>query len=495
MRFEFHFSREAPDTGTAPRGAAPMRLLVMADLSGRAGRADDVPGGGLGDRPLLPVDHETLGAVFARCAPRLTFRPGDVGGPELTIDFDHPDDFHPDELFRRLGLFEALRATRERLRDPATSKVTAAELGGGGAPVVEPGNVEDDAETIGRLLGSAPADLASARIEGRTREDVRRFVSALIAPHVVVTPDPRQDELVAWVDRAIGAQMRALLHAPAFQALESTWRSVERLVSEVETGGEIEIVLLDVSRPELEADIAVVGADLERSQLYRLLVERAGPWTLIVGAYTFGVEPGDVALLGALGAIASRAGGPFIAAAAPALLGCRSLAATPDPREWQPPGGEAATRWDALRASPWARWIGLALPRVLMRLPYGALTAPTERFTFEELAPGRDHEDYLWGHPAFACATLLARSFRDRGWAMSPGDDLELGGLPAHTIREGGESSLQPCAEVLLTERALGAILERGLMPFMSFPDRDAVRLVRFQSLADPPAALAGAWT
>ena len=77
---------------------------------------------------------------------------------------------------------------------------------------------------------------------------------------------------------------------------------------------------------------------------------------------------------------------------------------------------------------------------------------------------------------------------------MSPGDDLELVGLPAHTTREGGESKLQPCAEVLLTERALTAILERGLMPFMSFPDRDAVKLVRFQSLADPAATLAGAW-
>jgi type VI secretion system protein ImpC len=176
------------------------------------------------------------------------------------------------------------------------------------------------------------------------------------------------------------------------------------------------------------------------------------------------------------------------------VLGCRSLAATPDPREWRPPGGEAAQRWAALRASPWARWIGLALPRILVRLPYGALTAPTERFAFEEFSPGHDHEDYLWGHPAFACATLLARSFRERGWEMSPGDDLELGGLPAHTTREGGESRLQPCAEALLTERALGALLERGLMPFMSFPDRDAVKLVRFQSLADPPATLAGAW-
>ena len=78
---------------------------------------------------------------------------------------------------------------------------------------------------------------------------------------------------------------------------------------------------------------------------------------------------------------------------------------------------------------------------------------------------------------------------------MDPGDHLELGSLPAHTYRLDGESRLQPCAEVVLTERALEAILGRGIMPFMSFPDRNAVRLVRFQSLADPAAALAGPWS
>jgi type VI secretion system protein ImpC len=502
MRFEFRFTREAPDARPARRETAPLRILVMGDLSGRAGRADAGTAGPLVDRPLMPVDHEKLGKVFARCAPGLRIRLGGSQGPELAIAVGALDEFHPDALFQRLGLFAAFRETRQRLENPATFKAAAADLGGGApVPVAAAGaDSEEDAETIRRLLGSAPGDLTQVKIEGRLREDVRRAVREMVAPYVVAEADPRQAELVASIDRAIGEQMRALLHHPAFQALEATWRSVERLVTAVETGAEIEVFLLDALRDELEADVTAAGADLERSQLHRLLVERGGAlpgaaaWGLIVGAYSFGPDAGDVALLAALGAVASRAGGPFIAAASPEVLGCRSLAETPDPREWAAPAAEAAARWTALRASPWARWIGLAAPRVLLRLPYGARTEPTERFAFEELGPGRDHEAYLWGNPAFACATLLAMSFAERGWAMQPGDHLELGGLPAHAYREGEESRLEPCAEALLTERALESILGRGVMPLMSFPDRNAVRVVRFHSLAEPPSALAGAW-
>ncbi|OGF13733.1 MAG: hypothetical protein A2W00_03665 [Candidatus Eisenbacteria bacterium RBG_16_71_46] len=500
MRFEFRFGGDDRSPRPAPRAGAPMRVLVLADLGGRGQRQPDAAQP-LAERPQMALSHETLETTFARLAPGLRLRL-DPSGPELAIEFGGIGEFHPDELFQRLGLFEALRETRRRLQDPATFETTAAELGGAEAATPRATIVaEEDAETIGRLLGSAPRDLGGVRVEGRLREDVRRMVKGMIAADVVPQADPRQAEWIASVDRTISRQTRALLHHPAFQALESTWRSIEGLLSQIEIGEEIQVSLLDVTRQELAADLVASGGELERSATYRQLVERgagtpgAGPWSVIVGGYAFGSNPEDVVLLGALGAIASRAGGPFLAAATPAILGCGSLAAAPDPRAWRPFEAGEEERWAALRSSAWARWIGLAMPRVLSRLPYGPRTDATERFAFEELPPERDHEAYLWGNPAFACATLLANSFLESGWSMDPGDHLELGSLPAHTYRLDGESRLQPCAEVVLTERALEAILGRGIMPFMSFPDRNAVRLVRFQSLADPAAALAGPWS
>jgi type VI secretion system ImpC/EvpB family protein len=195
-----------------------------------------------------------------------------------------------------------------------------------------------------------------------------------------------------------------------------------------------------------------------------------------------------------LGAIASQAGAPLLAAAESSLLGCDSLRATPDPRDWQLPEDDDGRDWQSLRASPIAPWIGLALPRVLLRLPYGAKTDPLDALRFEELGLDAEHESYLWGNPALACALLIGQSFLDAGWDMQLGDRLELGDLPAHIVERDGEKRMQACAELYLSERAGEAMLERGLMPLMSYRNRNAVRVLRMQSLSQPLQALAGCW-
>jgi type VI secretion system protein ImpC len=312
--------------------------------------------------------------------------------------------------------------------------------------------------------------------------------------------DPQQAQLVAAMDAGIGDQMRGILKHPAFRELEAAWRSLHGLVTSLETGEELKLFLLDVSRDELAADLDAADSDARGSGLYASLVDRSvrtlggQPWSLIVGNFRFGAVVEDVALLGRLGALASQAGGPFLAAADPVILGCDSLAATPDPEGWASADTERDQRWRTLRTSRPASWIGLALPRLLLRLPYGEKTEEIERFEFEELSAPPEHESYLWGNPAFACARLLAQAFQARGGSMEPGDYLDIEDLPAHVYQDAGEAKMTPCAEVFLTERAAAAILDRGVMPVMSYRDRNAARLARFQSLADPPAGLPGPW-
>src|SRR5208337_3099418 len=164
------------------------------------------------------------------------------------------------------------------------------------------------------------------------------------------------------------------------------------------------------------------------------------------------------------------------------LLGCVSLAATPEPQDWKPP--QNAEAWEALRRLPEASAVGLALPRFLLRLPYGKKTEPIESFDFEEMPDTPSHENYLWGNPAFVCALLLAQSFNQDGWDLRPGVISELDDLALHVYEENGESGLKPCAEALLTERTAERILEAGLMPLLSLKGKDRVRLMRFQSIA-----------
>src|SRR5262249_24352201 len=152
------------------------------------------------------------------------------------------------------------------------------------------------------------------------------------------------------------------------------------------------------------------------------------------------------------------------------LLGCPSLARAPDPADWQPLDAQEARDWQALRQSPDARYVGLALPRFLLRLPYGKDASSVEHFGFEGMPPGAPHEAYPWGSPAVACAWLLAEAFSRSGPDMRPGEVQEIDGLPVHVYQEEGERRVKPCAEVVLGMRAAEAILERGLMPLLSQP-------------------------
>ena len=141
-----------------------------------------------------------------------------------------------------------------------------------------------------------------------------------------------------------------------------------------------------------------------------------------------------------------------------------------------------------------APWIGLALPRVLLRLPYGEGSDPIEKFDFTELDPLRDHESFLWGSPAVACALMIGLAFQEGGYDLEPGDVNHLDDLPAHSHGEGDQIRMTPCAEVTLGEKAWQRMLASGFIPILSVRDANRVVAACFQSIAEPSEPLAGPW-
>ncbi len=497
MEFQLNLPKSAANPNRRDP-TAPLRLLIMADFSGRAHRETPVPLADLASRPLLPVDVDNLDAVMARLAPKLRLA-GAESGAVLNVGFSQLDDFHPDALYRRLEGFQALRRSRARLLNPASFAQAVAELtlSPPSEPVqTGPAPMEENADLLGRLLGRPPASPPAARPADPGAAAIQSLLRTAVQPHIVHT-DPNQAAWVAAVDAAISEQLRTILHQPVFQALEATWRSVQGLVADLDSDA-VQVALLDVTRQELLADLRSAGGNPTATSLYTLLIDRGvrmpdgQPWSLLVGDYRFGAGPEDIALLAALGALAAHAGGPFLAEAAPELLSAASAAELADPGAWTPLPTELAEYWQALRQSAVAPWLGLALPRLLLRLPYGRKTDSVEQIEFEEMPMGRNPDAYLWGNPAFACARLITAAFVENGEAFSPGDVLELDDLPAHVYEEAGERAMQPATEVLLSERAMQAILAKGVMPLLGHRQRNAVRLARFQSLAEPATALAG---
>ncbi len=505
LEFEFRLPKAAAARPHRQDGDA-FRILIVGDFGGAALRE---AGSGLPERAIVPVDIDNFEQVLARLAPRTALGFEAPGGGAEEVAFAALDDFHPDALFTKLEVFGDLRRLRERLLDAASFEAAAASLARDAADSGPPATAdrgghaapaEDTGTMFERLLGGQPAAGRSGPAS-QGAGYATQLIERLVEPHIERGADPdRQRLLVAAVDDAIAERMRTVLHDPRFQALEAAWRGLWWLVSNLETGADLRIHLLDASRDELAADLGHAGDGIETTALYRRLVggdaDTPGgqPWSLLAGIDRFGAGESDLALLAALGAVASHAGGPFVAEAEPALLGARNLADQPDAGDWTEPDPESEQRWHALRRAPVASWLGLALPRVLLRLPYGGSSDPVERFAFEEVPAADGHDALLWGSPAVACALLLGQSFLENGWDMEPGDRLDLDDLPAFTFTEDGETRLKPCAEALLSHRTADSIMARGVMPVLSHRDRNAVRFARIQSIADPPAALSGPW-
>jgi type VI secretion system protein ImpC len=456
----------------------PFRILLLGDFSGRAA-ADWTP---------VEIDRDNFQEVLARVAPEFS-----------GTRFREMDDFHPDRIYQQNKLFQRLRDVRLKLEEPSTFAEAATEVRAWSqeqsppaatARTAPPEETErpdpPDAASGASLLDSiVEAAEPTAPSPVTRRGGLQGFVESVVAPHTVPAENPELPRLRALVDAELGARMRALLHHSAFQSLEAAWRAVFHLVRATETGSQLKLYLLDVSKAELAADLSAAD-DLRESRAWRILVKdtvRTGgdAWSVVAGNYSFARTAGDAEMLGRLARIASFARAPFLGEADPGNGGTETE--------------EAARHWERLRQLPEACWIGLAMPRFLLRLPYGKKTDPVESFDFEEMPGAPSHQEYLWGNPAFACVQLLAVAFANDGWEMRPGAYSQIDRLPVHIYEAGGEKHAKPRAEVLLTERDIDWILDQGYMPLASIRDRDAVRLVRFQSIAKPLARLSGRWS
>lgn len=479
---------------------SPFVMMVLGDFSGNAGKKGDEDPSWLMQVPVRNVDIDNIDQLWRSFSPKLEI---DVEGTLVTLEPEDLDDLHPDHIYQHQALFSELRNIRRRLLDPATSSEALAEViqsapkQADEAPESFPSDPQDQTEggddMFGRLLGGrrpepSPVAAAQSSLDG--------LLARVVAPHVVYELDPKVDTAVDAIDKAIAESMRRILHHPDFQALEGSWRSLYDLVQESEIGEDLHLKVCNVTKKSLLNGLPQSSASLEESGLYQLLVGRFrraaddDGFSVLFCDYYFGGSADDVALLASMATCAQMHDAAVIGAAESELIGSHSLVEQPSFNDWSKLENPF---WQQLRQSPLAGRIGLASPRIIGRLPYGAETDEIDSFDFEEIAvPG--HEQFLWTNPTLKCARLLAESFSGFGWNMSPDNRTDIGGLPVFTFREDGENKMLPCAELLLPERSAEAMLGLGIMPIVSFRNHDMARLLRFQSIAEPVSALDGPW-
>ncbi len=493
LQFQFDFSKPGK---TGLRETTRKRILILGDYSGQN---PDKPK--LNDRKPHKLDIDNLDAMLRRVAPQLNIKL-DGSNEETLIEFRELDDFRPDALYKRLSVFKTLRDMRGRLENPSTYTAAAGELklGRGVAPTVtvadepQPVQTDTDANLFDRLLGGQSP--ATERKTSPQLDTVQTLIQRLVAPHLSKGVDlGQQKQFLSAIDDSINQIMRSILHLPQFQALEAAWRGVEWLVGNIEDNEDLQLYLLDASLDELIQDIKASGGQANKTAIYHLLTESSlaipggEPWSLVVGHYTFGEDAVTLSLLELLGAISAGCGGVFVAGASPKLLGCDSIDATPDASDWTEPKTGIAQAWQLLRKSQAAQYIGLAMPRFMLRLPYGKKSNPIDSFGFEEMPSRPNHESYLWGNPALICAELVARAWQE-GDGGEPGTLRDTGPLPFHIYDDGSGQAIKPCAEVYLNEKTANAIFEAGIIPVLSVRNHDHAIVPRLISIDEAATAL-----
>ena len=485
----------------------PFRILMLGDWSGREGKPlSEV----LRSRPI-EIDRDNFDEVLAKLSVQVELDLNSGDEKPLLLQFNELDDFHPDNIFKQVPMFAELREIRRRLRDENHFESAAAEVRAwfseeeknSQAQETQSEPVADQVDSGGLLDNILDQSSGAAAERSRTAPTsaLGKFVNKIVGSHIVRTDENEQARLVSLVDQATGDLMRTILHHPRFQELEAAWRGVYLLVRRVETDVDLKIYLLDLTKQELTGNLKSVNSLAESDYfgwVVRESVETPGgePWAFVCGNYSFAVNVDDAAALLRIAKISEAANAPFISHLQPDLFGIANFEETPEFSKWKDAGNSDEGRlWETIRSLPESRFLGLAMPRYLARLPYGAKTDPTEAFDFEEFVEISEHRNYLWANPSFVCALLLGQTYRRYGWEMSKGFQLSISDLPTHIYSEDGETKTKPCAEILMTEPICQKLLDEGIIPLISFKNTDRVQLGRFQSVALPPTALGARWS
>lgn len=326
----------------------------------------------------------------------------------------------------------------------------------------------------------------------RAKELLKNFTEQALKGAVTFDKDLTKSvkKAIANFDAQISKQLAAIMHHEDFQRLEGSWRGLNHLVMNSETGEQLKIRVLNCGKREVQKDLEK-AVEFDQSELFKKIYESefgmpgGTPYGTLIGDFEFRNHPDDIGMLKSLSSIAAAAFCPFISAASPNLFGLDNWTDLSKPRDLKKIFDTVEhTQWKSFRDSEDSRFVTLTLPRTLARLPFGANTKPIDEFDFEEVPLGADgkaiatdHTSYCWMNTAYVFGARLTDAFAQTGWCTAirgaeGGGKVE--GLHAHTFRsDDGDIDLKCPTEVAITDRREKEISDLGFLPLCHYKDKD----------------------
>lgn len=328
--------------------------------------------------------------------------------------------------------------------------------------IVEQGKVGRDAET-----------------RERGKDLVKRFVAEVLEGSITVARDTEMmiNARIAQIDHLISLQLNEIMHAPEFQKLEGTWRGLRYMLGQSETSDMLKIKILNVGKKDLLRDLQR-APEFDQSALFKKVYEEeygvfgGAPFGALVGDYEFDKSGQDIELLEKIAQVAAASHAPFITGASPDMLNLESFTQLDSPRDLAKVFDTTEyARWKAFRQSEDSRYVALALPRMLLREPFGPNNVPVDAFNYDERVDGTDHDRYLWGNAAWALGARVTNAFALYGWCacirgVESGGMVE--GLPTHNFRtDSGDVAMKCPTETPITDRREKELADLGFAPLV----------------------------
>jgi type VI secretion system protein ImpC len=337
------------------------------------------------------------------------------------------------------------------------------------------------------LLGEI---MAQTRINREEKQDyaiaergVTQFIAEMLKTDSREEPVNKRlvDQMIAEIDKKLGNQVDAILHHPDVQNLEAAWKGLKLLIDRTDFRENIKIEIMHVTKTELLDDFEF-SPEITQSGLYKQVYSSGygqfggEPVGAIIGNYTFGPASPDIKLLNNVAAVSAMAHAPFISAAGHEFFNVESYTDLPNLNDVKDIfEGPRFTKWRGLRENEDARYLGLTMPRFLLRTPYDPIENPARGFNYKENVED-DHESYLWGNTAFVMATRLTESFAKFRWCpniIGPQSGGAVEDLPVHLFESMGQLQTKIPTEILITDRKEFEIAEEGFIPLTMRKDSD----------------------
>lgn len=292
-------------------------------------------------------------------------------------------------------------------------------------------------------------------------------------------------EAIAGIDATISKQLAAVMHSQDFKKLEGSWRGLNHLVMNSETGSGLKIRMFNAKKKELFKDLSK-AVEFDQSETWKKLYENefgtpgGEPYGALIGDFEFSNHPDDIELLSNMSNVAAGSFAPFITAPSASFFGFDSWEELSKPRDLEKIfESQEYTKWRSFRESEDSRFVTMTMPRALARLPYGGATKPIEEFDFEEIdgSGSLNHDEYCWMNSAYVMGTTLTQSFAENGWCTAI-RGAEGGGkvenLPTHVFTsDDGDTDSKCPTEIAITDRREAELSKCGFLPLCHYKNTD----------------------